>query len=102
MKRKAYGRDAGLSVRMLLTSGLLGLLYVAFALVLFYVLNAGLVLMLVVIGGVAIFQYYTSDKLALAAAGAKVVRRDQAPELHELVEGLCAMAGLPEPKIAVI
>ena len=31
MKRKAYGRDAGLSLRMLLTSSLLGLLYVLFA-----------------------------------------------------------------------
>src|SRR5918912_566760 len=40
MKRKAYGRDTGLTLRMLFTSGLLGLLYVAFALVLFYVLNA--------------------------------------------------------------
>jgi len=43
MKRKAYGRDAGLSLRMLLTSVLLGLLYVFFALVLFYIFNAGLV-----------------------------------------------------------
>ena len=34
MKRKAYGRDAGLTLRMLLTSGLLGLLYVVFAAVL--------------------------------------------------------------------
>ena len=33
MKRKAYGRDAGLSLRMLFTSFLLGLLYVVFALV---------------------------------------------------------------------
>ena len=50
MKRKTYGRDAGLSLRMLFTGGLLGLLYVGFALVLFYALHAGLVLMLV-IGG---------------------------------------------------
>src|SRR2546422_428294 len=64
MKRKAYGRDAGLSLRMLLTSSLLGLLYVAFALVLFYVFNAGLVLMLVIVIGLAFFQYYTSDELA--------------------------------------
>ena len=49
MKRKAYGRDAGLTVRMLFTGSLLGLLYVFFALALFYVLNAGLVLMLVIV-----------------------------------------------------
>ena len=102
MKRKAYGRDTGLSLRMLLTGGLLGLLYVGFAVVLFYALNLGLVLMLVIVIGMALFQYYTSDKLALKASGAKVVGPDQAPELHAMVERLCAMADLPKPRIAVI
>jgi heat shock protein HtpX len=102
MKRKAYGRDAGLSLRMLLTSFLLGLLYVGFALVLFYILNAGLVLMLVIVIGLAIFQYYTSDKLALAASGAKIVGPDEAPKLHAMVERLCAMADLPKPRIAIV
>jgi heat shock protein HtpX len=102
MKRKAYGRDAGLSLRMLLAGGLLGLLYVVFAVVLFNVLNVGLVPMLVIVIGLAVFQYYTSDRLALAAAGAKVVSRDEAPELHDMVERLCAMADLPKPKVAVV
>jgi heat shock protein HtpX len=102
MKRKALGRDAGLTVRMVLTSGLLGLLYVMFAVVLFYVLNAGLGLMLVIVIGIALLQYFTSDKLALAASGAKVVERDQAPELHDMVERLCALADLPKPRIAVV
>jgi heat shock protein HtpX len=102
MKRKAYGRDAGLSLRMLFTSSLLGLLYVLFALVLFYVLNAGLVLMLVIVGGMAIFQYYTSDKIALRASGAKVVGPDEAPQLHAMIERLCAMADLQKPRVAVI
>ena len=102
MKRRSYGRDAGLTVRMLLTTGLLGLLYVVFAVVLFNVLNVGLVPMLVIVIGIAFFQYYTSDKLALAASGAKVVEREQAPELHAMVERLCAMADLPKPKIAIM
>src|SRR5215211_7923191 len=102
MKRKAYGRDAGLTLRMFFTSSLLGLLYVAFALALFYVLNAGLVLMLVIVGGLALVQYFTSDKLALKASGAKVVDRDEAPALHDMVERLCAMADLPKPRVAVI
>jgi heat shock protein HtpX len=87
---------------MLLTSGLLGLLYVIFAVVLFNVLNVGLVPMIVIVGGLAIFQYYTSDKLALAAAGAKVVSREEAPQLHDMVERLCAMADLPKPKVAIM
>jgi heat shock protein HtpX len=102
VKRKAYGRDFGLSLRMLLTTGLLGLLYVGFALVLFYALNIGLAPMLVIVIGIAVVQYWTSDKLALAASGAKIVTPEQAPELHAMVERLCAMAGLPKPRVAVV
>ena len=87
---------------MVFTSGLLGLLYVIFALVLFYALHAGLVLMLVIVIGIAFFQYYTSDKLALAASGAKIVSAEEAPELHAMVERLCAMADLPKPRVAVV
>ncbi|TML77556.1 MAG: zinc metalloprotease HtpX [Actinobacteria bacterium] len=102
MKRRSFGRDRGLSLRMLFTSGLLGLLYVGFAVVLFSVLKVGLAPMLLIVIGLAFFQYYTSDKLALAAAGAKVVSPEEAPELHAMVERLCAMAGLPKPRVAVV
>src|ERR1700751_3698031 len=102
MKRRSYGRDAGLTIRMLLTTGLLGLLYVVFAVVLFQVLNVGLAPMLLIVVGLAFFQYYTSDKLALAAAGAKVVSREEAPQLHDMVERLCALADLPKPRVAVM
>ncbi|HKB94086.1 MAG TPA: zinc metalloprotease HtpX [Gaiellaceae bacterium] len=102
MKRRSYGRDAGLTLRMIFTSGLLGLLYVIFAVVLFSVLKVGLAPMLVIVVGIAFFQYYTSDKLALAAAGAKIVTPEQAPELHAMVERLCAMADLPKPRVAVV
>jgi heat shock protein HtpX len=102
MKRKAYGRDAGLTLRMLLTGSMLGLLYVLFAVALFFVLNAGIVLMVVIVGALAFVQYFTSDKLALKAAGAKVVERDEAPELHDMIERLCAIADLRKPRVAVI
>src|SRR5205807_5454680 len=71
-------------------------------LVLFYALHAGLVLMLVIVIGIAFFQYYTSDKLALAASGAKIVSAEEAPELHAMVERLCAMADLPKPRVAIV
>ena len=87
---------------MLFTGGLLGLLYIVFALVLFYFLNIGLAPLLLIIVGLAFFQYYTSDKIALAASGAKVVTADEAPDLHAMVERLCAMADLPKPRIAVV
>jgi heat shock protein HtpX len=102
MKRKAYGRDAGLSLRMLFTGSLLGLLYVLFAVALFYLLNASLVVAVVIVGALAFFQYFTSDKLALKASGAKIVQPEEAPQLHEMIERLCGMADLPKPRVAVI
>ncbi|HEY8030578.1 MAG TPA: zinc metalloprotease HtpX [Gaiellaceae bacterium] len=102
MKRKSFGRDRGLTLRMLATGGLLGLLYVAFAVILLTYLNVGLAPMLVIIIGLAFVQYYTSDKLALAASGAKIVSEQDAPELHAMVERLCAMAGIPKPRVAVV
>jgi heat shock protein HtpX len=36
------------------------------------------------------------------ASGAKVVERDQAPELHDMVERLCALSDLPKPRVAII
>src|SRR5712691_7931042 len=47
-------------------------------------------------------QYFTAAQHALEAAGAKIVDRSQAPELHDMVERLCAMADLPKPRIALI
>jgi heat shock protein HtpX len=102
MQRRTFGRDTGLTLRMLATSGMLGLLYVAFAAVLISYLDVGLVPMLLIVGGIALFQYYTSDKLALMASGAKVVSEEEAPQLHAMVDRLCAMADLPKPKVAVI
>jgi heat shock protein HtpX len=102
MKRKAYGRDWGLTSRMIFTGGLLGLLYVTFAVVLFYFLNIGLAPMLVIVFGLAIFQYYSSDKLALLASGAKVIQREQAPDLFDTVGRLAAMAELPMPRVAIV
>jgi heat shock protein HtpX len=102
MKRKAYGRDFGLSFRMVTTMFLLGALYVAFFVVLLSILNVGIGFVLLIIGGLAFLQYFTSDKIALAASRAKVVDRDEAPELHDMVERLTAMADLPKPRIAVI
>ena len=87
---------------MVTTMFLLGALYVAFFVVLLNILNVGIGFVVLIIGALAFLQYFTSDKIALAASRAKVVDRDQAPELHDMVERLCAMADLPKPRIAVI
>jgi heat shock protein HtpX len=85
---------------MLLTMFLLGLLYAALAGTI-VAAGAGVAIMVVILGGLMAAQFFFSDKLALAAMGAKVVGPDQAPGLHAMIERLCIQADLPKPKIAV-
>ena len=85
---------------MLLTLFLLGLLYVVFIAVL-ATAGAGAITILVVMGGLSLAQLLFSDKLALAAMGAKEVSPEQAPGLHAMIERLCIQADLPKPRIAV-
>jgi heat shock protein HtpX len=85
---------------MLLTLFLLGLLYVALVGVLFASGASG-VMIAVIAGALLIGQFFLSDKLGLAAMGAKEVTPDQAPGLHAMIERLCIQADLPKPKIAV-
>jgi len=100
--RRNYGRDFGLSARMVTTLFLLGALYVVFFVVLINVVQAPFFVIVLIMGGLAFLQYFTSDKIALAASRAKIVDRDEAPELHDMVERLSAMADLPKPRLAVI
>src|SRR5947208_9229231 len=98
--RTAFPRDSGLQTRMLLTLFLLGLLYAGFVAVLFAA-GAGVGIMVVAIGALALAQIFLSDKLALASMGAKEVSPQEAPGLHAMIERLCIQADLPKPKIAV-
>jgi len=85
---------------MLLTMFLLGALYVVFIAVILAA-GAGIATMVIIIGALSLAQLFFSDKLALAAMGAKVVGPDQAPGLHAMIERLCIQADLPKPRIAV-
>jgi heat shock protein HtpX len=99
-QRAVFGRDTGLQARMLLTMFLLGLLYTGFVLALLAA-GAGAVTMVVVIGLLTLAQIFLSDKLALAAMGAKEVSPEEAPGLHAMIDRLCVQADLPKPRIAV-
>jgi heat shock protein HtpX len=46
--------------------------------------------------------YFFSDKLVLRMHGAHEVSREQAPELHGMVEELAVKAGIPMPRVCVI
>jgi heat shock protein HtpX len=99
-QKAVFPRDPGLQARILLTLFLLGLLYVAFIVVLLQA-GAGLVTVVVVMGGLSLAQLLFSDKLALSAMGAKEVSPQEAPGLHAMIEKLCIQADLPKPRIAV-
>src|SRR5436190_9483483 len=98
--RTVFPRDSGLQFRMLATLFLLGLLYVVFVAVLLSA-GAGVGVMVVFIVGLALAQLFLSDKLGLAAMGAKEVSPEEAPGLHAMIERLCIQADLPKPKLAV-
>ena len=100
MRRTSFGRDTGLQARMLLTIFLLGAVYVVFIAVLFAA-GAGAVTIVLVAAGLFLFQLFASDKIALAAAGAREVSPADAPELHAMIERLCLQADLPKPRVAI-
>jgi heat shock protein HtpX len=81
-----------------LTMFLLGLLFVVLGSVL--VANFGFWGLVFVAGFLAV-QWFFSDKLALYGMGARVVTPEQAPELHGIIDRLCAISDMPKPAVAI-
>ena len=96
----SFGRDTGLQVRMFVTIFLLGAVYAVLIGALFASGASGITIA-VVAGGILALQFFTSDKLALRAMGAREVSPQEAPELHAMIERLCVQADLPKPTVAV-
>jgi heat shock protein HtpX len=86
---------------MILSFAILGLLYIVFLSVLAYI-GLGFLPITIIAFIMILAQWYFSDKIVLWSSGAKVVTRDQFPELHNLVERIVARNSLPKPKIAII
>ena len=99
--RSNFGKDTGLQIRMMVTMLLLGLVYVVLVGALFAA-GAGAVTIAIVAGALLLIQLFTSDKIALAALGAREVTPQEAPELHGIIERLCVQADLPKPKVCVM
>jgi heat shock protein HtpX len=96
----SFGKDTGLQVRMAVTLFLLGAIYVALVVVLLAVGASGITVAIIA-GGLAAVNLFASDKLALAAMGARVVTPQEAPQLHAMIDRLAVQADLPKPKVAV-
>lgn len=106
--RTRYAPDRGLSVRMTATMFLLGLVFVAFIAAIIgigaatHASDAAIVLFAIVLGGgAAIGSLFYSDKIALSTARARVVTPQERPQLHGIVDRVCALADMPKPRVAI-
>jgi heat shock protein HtpX len=96
-----WNRDPGLTVRIILSFIILGLLYVVFLSILHY-LGVGYIPLAIIAGAMILAQWYFSDKIVLWTSGAKIVSKEQYPRLHNIVENLASKIGIPKPRVAVV
>src|SRR3954470_13199161 len=102
MARTRFAPDTGLTVRMTSVMFLLGALFVALVVGVMFILPAQLTPFIAIIGiGIAWGQWYSSDKVAMRAMRAREVTPEEAPELHGMIDRLCAMADMPKPRVGV-
>jgi heat shock protein HtpX len=111
MAKTRYAPDRGLTARMTLTMFLLGLVFVAFIIVLVWLLSAfgvgsgAIIFFAILLGaGLTIGSFFYSDKIALSAARAVEVGPGDGPmaaKVHGIVDRLCALADMPKPRVAI-
>ncbi len=101
MARTRFVPDTGLTLRMTAVMFLLGGLFVALVVALMSAFPNYAILIGLAGIGVAVFQWWNSDKSALRAMRARVVTPEEAPELHGMIDRLCAMADMPKPRVAI-
>jgi len=92
--------DRGLTIRMFVTGLLLVVLYGAFVSILWAI---GLSFAFIVVIAIVLMgaQYWFSDRIALWGMHGHEVSAAQAPELHGVVDRLCALADMPKPRVAI-
>ncbi|MDA8366269.1 MAG: zinc metalloprotease HtpX [Actinomycetota bacterium] len=92
--------DHGLTARMFITGLLLVLLYGA-VIGLLIAVGISYVVVLVIAAVILFVQYWFSDKIALFGMGGHEVTPEQAPQLHGVVDRLCALADMKKPRVAI-
>lgn len=106
MAHSRFIKDSGLTARMTLVMFLLGALFVGFVAILMAVFSqawggAAPIVIAVIAIGIAFYQWWNSDKVAMKAMRAREVSPTEAPELHAMVDRLCAMADMPKPRVGI-
>lgn len=105
MASSRFVPDTGLTVRMTTVLFLLGGLFVALVVGLMFAAQASGATWWPLIGlagiGVAVYQWWNSDKVAMKAMRAREVTPQEAPELHGMIDRLCALADMPKPRVGI-
>src|SRR5580692_4912648 len=92
--------DRGLTFRMFLTGFFIVVLYAVVVGILFALhLAIGFIVFIAV--ALAFCQYWFSDKIALWGMHGHIVTPEQEPELHGIVDRLCALADMKKPRVAI-
>ncbi|WP_328694382.1 zinc metalloprotease HtpX [Streptomyces phaeochromogenes] len=98
--RSRFEPDRQLTARMAVTMFLLGLVYVAFIAALIVLLKS-VVVVVVIAAGLLGAQFWFSDRIALYAMHGHLVTAEEQPELHGVIDRLCATADMPKPRVAI-
>ena len=102
MAHSRFIRDTGLTVRMTSVMVLLGALFVGVVVTLMYVFPPQYAPLFGIAGlGLAWWQWWSSDTVAMRAMRAQEVTPEQEPVLHGMVDRLCAIADMPKPRVAI-
>jgi heat shock protein HtpX len=92
--------DRGLTIRMFTTGLMLVVLYGAvIGLLVAFGISYAVVLVFAAI--ILFVQYWFSDKIALFGMGGRVVTPEEAPQLHGVIDRLCALADMKKPRVAI-
>src|SRR3954449_2059684 len=102
MARTRFVGDKGLTVRMTSVMFLLGAVFVGLVVTLLFVMPPQFAPIIGILGiGIAWGQWYFSDTVAMKAMRAREVTPQEAPELHQMIDRLCALADMPKPRVGV-
>ena len=101
MPKTRFRPDRGLSVRMALTMLLLAGLFALLIWAIATYTNGGWWLGIIIGLGIFWAQWYFSDTMALRAMRAREVSPQEEPQLHALIDRLCAQADMPKPRVAI-
>ena len=103
MARSRFVGDTGLTIRMTTVIFLLGALLVVLVAGIGLAFRSPGIGLLVAVGGIgfAVYQWANSDKVAMRAMRAREVTPAEAPELHGVIDRLCALADMPKPRVGI-